>query len=39
MGVPRSIRHDNGSEFKNKLFVNFLQKNNIEDTTGIVGYP
>ena len=38
-GKPEKVMHDNGKQFKSKIFRRFLKKNNIKDKSKPVRYP
>jgi transposase InsO family protein len=38
-GKPNKVMHDNGKQFKSKIFRRFLKKNNIKDKSIPVRYP
>ena len=38
-GKPNKIMHDNGKQFKSKIFRRFLKKNNIKDKSIPTRYP
>ena len=38
-GKPNKVMHDNGKQFKSKLFRRFLKKNNIKDKSIPARYP
>ena len=38
-GKPEKVIHDNGKQFKSKMFRHFLQRNNIKDKSIPTRYP
>ena len=38
-GKPHKILHDNGKQFTSKIFIHFLQRNNIKDKSIPARYP